>query len=114
MYTFVLNEGVTNVPVKGTFGTVLIHVIKIEPANIKPFEEVMPAIKQQLAVDRSKGELSTRRDKIEDERAGGLRLTEVAQKFGLKATTIEAIDRKGLDPAGNPVVGLPPGADVIP
>jgi peptidyl-prolyl cis-trans isomerase D len=110
---FALKEGETSAPVKGTFGTVLIHVIKIEPANIKPFEEVMPAIKQQIATDRSKGELSTRRDKIEDERAGGLRLTEVAQKFGLKATTIEATDRKGLDPAGNPVAGLPPGADVV-
>jgi peptidyl-prolyl cis-trans isomerase D len=110
---FALKEGETSAPVKGTFGTVLIHVIKIEPANIKPFEEVMPAIKQQIATDRSKSELSTRRDKIEDERAGGLRLTEVAQKFNMKATTIEAIDRKGLDPAGNPVTGLPPGADII-
>jgi peptidyl-prolyl cis-trans isomerase D len=110
---FALKEGETSAPVKGTFGTVLIHVIKIEPANIKPFEEVMPAIKQQIATDRSKSELSTRRDKIEDERAGGLRLTEVAQKFNMKATTIKAIDRKGLDPAGNPVTGLPPGADII-
>src|SRR6266567_1786687 len=110
---FALKEGETSAPVKGTFGTVLIRVIKIEPANIKPFEEVMAAIKQQIAIDRSKGELSTRRDRIEDERAGGLRLTEVAQKFGLKATTIEATDRKGLDPTGNPVAGLPPGADLI-
>jgi peptidyl-prolyl cis-trans isomerase D len=110
---FALKEGETSAPVKGTFGTVLIRLIKIEPANIKPFEEVTAAIKQQIATDRSKGELSTRRDKIEDERAGGLRLTEVAQKFGMKATTIEAVDRKGLDPAGTPVAGLPPGADVI-
>ena len=34
-------------------------------------------------------------DKIEDERAAGLRLTEVAQKLGLKARTIEAVDRAG-------------------
>ncbi|MEN3378582.1 MAG: peptidyl-prolyl cis-trans isomerase [Hyphomicrobiales bacterium] len=110
---FALKEGETSAAVKGTFGTVLIHVIKIEPATIKSFEEVMPAIKQQIAIDRSKSELSTRRDKIEDERAGGLRLTEVAQKFGMTAATIEAVDRKGLDPAGSPVAGLPPGADVI-
>jgi peptidyl-prolyl cis-trans isomerase D len=110
---FALKEGEISAPVKGTFGTVLIRVLKIEPATIKPFEEVMPAIKQQIATERSKNELSTRRDKIEDERAGGLRLTEVAQKFNMKAVTIEAIDRRGLDPAGNPVAGLPPGADVI-
>src|SRR5882757_1337040 len=110
---FALKEGETSAPVKGTFGTVLIHVVKIEAANIKSFEEVAASIKQQIATDRSKNELSTRRDKIEDERAGGLRLTEVAQKFGMTATTIEAVDRKGLDPAGNPVAGLPPGVDVI-
>jgi peptidyl-prolyl cis-trans isomerase D len=110
---FALKAGETSAPVKGTFGTVLIRVIKIEPATIKPFEEVVGTIKQQIATDRSKNELSTRRDKIEDERAGGLRLTEVAQKFGIKATTIEAIDRKGLDPSGNPVAGLPSGVDVI-
>jgi peptidyl-prolyl cis-trans isomerase D len=110
---FALKEGEVSAPVKGTFGTVLIRVLKIEPATIKPFEEVMPAIKQQIATERSKNELSTRRDKIEDERAGGLRLTEVAQKFGMTATTIEAVDRRGLDPAGKPVAGLPPGADII-
>src|SRR4051794_2732065 len=110
---FSLKEGETSAPVKGTFGTVLIHVIKIEPANIKTFEEVAASIKQQIATDRSKNELSNRRDKIEDERAGGLRLTEVAQKLNMKAVTIEAIDRQGRDTAGNPVGGLPPGADVI-
>jgi len=110
---FALKEGETSAPVKGTFGTVLVHVVKIEPANIKPFEEVAASIKQQIATERSKNELSNRRDKIEDERAGGLRLTEVAQKLNLTATTIEAVDRQGRDPAGNPVAGLPPGADVI-
>jgi peptidyl-prolyl cis-trans isomerase D len=110
---FALKEGETSAPVKGTFGTVLIHVIKIEPANIKSFEDSAAAIKQQIATDRSKNELSNRRDKIEDERAGGLRLTEVAQKLNMTATTIEATDRQGRDPAGNPVAGLPPGADIV-
>ena len=76
-------------------------------------EEVAPAIKQTLATERARSELATRHDKIEDERAAGLRLTEVAQKLNLKAVTIEAVDRQGRDPAGKPVTGLPTGADVI-
>ena len=109
---FALKEGEISAPVKGTFGTVLVRVTKIETQNIKPFEEVAPEIKQTLASDRARGEIATRHDKIEDERAGGMRLTEVAQKLGLTARTVE-IDRQGRDPGGQPVTGLPSGTDTI-
>src|SRR2546423_913455 len=109
---FSLNEGETSAPVKGVFGTTLVHVVKVEPENIRPFAEVAPEIKQTIATDRARGELASRHDKIEDERAAGLRLTEVAQKLGLSARTIEAVDRQGRDPDGNQVSGLP-GIDVI-
>jgi peptidyl-prolyl cis-trans isomerase D len=87
-------------------------VVKIEAENIKPFEQVAPEIKQTIATDRARGELASRHDKIEDERAAGLRLTEVGQKLGLPARTIEAVDRQGRDPAGNQITGLP-GVDLI-
>jgi peptidyl-prolyl cis-trans isomerase D len=109
---FSLKEGETSAPVKGVFGTALVHVVKVEAENIKPFGEVAPEIKQTIATDRARGELAARHDKIEDERAAGLRLTEVAQKLGLSARTIEAVDRQGRDPEGNQISGLP-GADVI-
>ena len=109
---FSLKEGETSAPVKGVFGTTLVHAVKVEPANIKPFEEVAPEIKQTIATDRARGELASRHDKIEDERAAGLRLTEVAQKLGLTARTIEGVDRQGRDSAGNQITGLP-GVDVI-
>jgi len=109
---FSLKEGETSVPVKGVFGTALVHVLKVEAENIKPFGEVAPEIKQTIATERARGELASRHDKIEDERAAGLRLTEVAQKLGLTARTIEAVDRQGRDPNGNQITGLP-GVDVI-
>src|SRR3954470_6221312 len=109
---FSLKEGETSAPVKGVFGITLVHVVTVEPENIKPFEEVAPEIKQTIATDRARGELASRHDKIEDERAAGLRLTEVAQKLGLSARTIEAVDRQGRDPAGNQITGLP-GVDVV-
>src|SRR5438045_9715177 len=92
---------------KGSIGSTLIHVVKIEPENIKPFGEVAPEIKQTIATDRARGELASRHDKIEDERAAGLRLTEVAQKLGLSARTIEAVDRQGRDPDGNQITAMP-------
>jgi peptidyl-prolyl cis-trans isomerase D len=110
---FALKEGAISEPIKGTFGTVLIKAVKIEPAQVKTFEEVAPEIKQTMAVDRARNELAARHDKIEDERGGGLRLTEIAQKLNLKSRTIEAIDRQGLDPEGKAVPDLPGGVDVI-
>lgn len=109
---FSLKEGETSAPVKGVFGTALVHVVKVEPENIKPFDQVAPEIKQTIATDRARSELASRHDKIEDERAAGLKLTEVAQKLGLTARTIEAVDRQGRDPEGNQIAGLP-GVDVI-
>jgi peptidyl-prolyl cis-trans isomerase D len=110
---FALKQDEVSAPIKGVFGTMLVHVAKIEPENIKPFEDVAPEIKQTMATDRARSELASRHDKIEDERAGGMRLAEVAQKLGLKETTFEAIDRQGHDPNGEQVTGLPSGIDVL-
>ena len=88
-------------------------MVKIEPEQIKKFEEVAAEIKQTLATDRARSEIATRHDKIEDERGGGARLTEIAQKLGLTARTIEAVDRSGLDPEGKPVAGWPSGVNPI-
>ena len=110
---FALKEGEVSQPIKGTFGTVLIRAVKIEPEQVKKFEEVAAEIKQTIALDRARNELGSLRDKIEDERGGGLKLTEIAQKLNLKAQTIAAVDRGGLDPEGKQVAGLPTGADVL-
>src|SRR4051812_31726528 len=106
---FALKEGETSKPVKGLFGTMLVHVVKIEPENVKPFDQVAAEIKQTMATDRARGEIGTVHDKIEDERAGGSRLTEIAQKLNLKGRTIEAIDRQGRDPDGKQITDLPAG-----
>ena len=110
---FALQEGAVSAPIKGTFGTVLIKAVKIEPAQIKAFEEVAPEIKQTLATERARSALSARHDKVEDERGGGLRLAEIAPKVDLAALTIPAVDRSGLDPDGKKIEGLPNGVDVI-
>ena len=55
------------------FGTTLVKVVKIEPDQVKKFEEVAAEIKQTVAADRARSEIATRHDKIEDERGAGLR-----------------------------------------
>jgi peptidyl-prolyl cis-trans isomerase D len=109
---FALKEGEASQPVQGRFGTAIVRVTKIEPETVRGFDEVAPEIKRELATDRARQEIQTRYNKIEDERAGGAQLPELAQKLGLKAHTIEAIDRSGRDPNGA-AVQLPTGVDVL-
>jgi peptidyl-prolyl cis-trans isomerase D len=109
---FTLPEGGVSAPVAGRFGTVLIQVGKIEPGHSRPFEEVVPEIRQQIALERARPQLLDLRDKIEDERAGGQHLDEVAQKFKLASRNIE-VDRSGRGPDGASVSDLPSGVDVV-
>ncbi|KQW23542.1 peptidylprolyl isomerase [Afipia sp. Root123D2] len=110
-FTLPINE--VSQPLKGALVTALIKVIKIEPGTTPSYESVAPTIKTQLAQDRARGDMSDLRNKIEDERAGGSNIAEAAKKLGLDAVTIEAVDRSGRGPDGQPVQGLPQGADVV-
>ncbi|MGZ3409909.1 MAG: peptidyl-prolyl cis-trans isomerase [Xanthobacteraceae bacterium] len=110
---FELKEGEISAPVKGRFGTALVRVTKIEPAITKSFTEVSSDIKQEIAADRARLEINKRRDKVEDELAGGARLDEAAQKAGTPVRTIAAVDRSGRAPDGSPVTDLPKGADIL-
>ena len=70
-------------------------------------------IKTEIAESRAKSEISSLRDKIEDERAAGLTLAEIARKLGLKAVNVEAVDRSGRGPDGKPVAGVAQTPNVI-
>ena len=109
---FALKNGEVSAPVTGRFGVVLLRVNKIEPAHTSTYEEVAADLKTGLASDRAKQEVATKRDKVEDELAGGARLSEVAQKIGIPVVTVDAVDRSGRGPDGNPA-SLPAGVDVL-
>ena len=104
---FALKEGEVSAPIKGRFGTTLVQVLKIEPEQVRSYEEVAPELKKELATARAKAEVLGVYDKIEDARAEGKTLAEAAAKLKLASRTIEAIDRSGRDPSGAPVTGLP-------
>jgi peptidyl-prolyl cis-trans isomerase D len=110
---FALKEGEVSVPVQGQFGTVLLTVQKIEPEVTRSFGDVMPLLRNEIALDRAKPQVQDMHDKIEDERAGGASLEEAAAKLKVPVTTFDAVDRFGHDPTGKPVVNLPRGADVM-
>jgi peptidyl-prolyl cis-trans isomerase D len=50
---------------------------------------------------------------MEDERGGGASVTDAAQKLGLRAVAIDAVDRGGKLPSGKPASDIPQGLDVV-
>ncbi len=110
---FSLKPGEVSQPIQGAFGTVLVTVGKIEPGSQKSLAEVAPQIKKQIAESRAKDKIENLRDKIEDERAAGSTLAEAGQKLGLNVRIIDAVDRAGRGPDGNPIADLPQTPNVV-
>jgi peptidyl-prolyl cis-trans isomerase D len=111
---FALKEGEVSAPVQGRFGPVLVQVLKIEPEVVRKFEEVAGEIKRELALERAKAQMLTVYDKIEDARADGKSLAEAAANLKIESRTIEAVDRSGRDPSGEPVSGIPEARQLLP
>ncbi|MDO8534320.1 MAG: SurA N-terminal domain-containing protein [Xanthobacteraceae bacterium] len=104
---FALPQGKISEPVAGRFGAVLVRVNRIEPGQERSFAEVADGLRKDLTLDRAKRESLDLRDKIEDERASGSTVSEVAKKLELKVDRIEAVDRSGRAPDGKPVENVP-------
>jgi peptidyl-prolyl cis-trans isomerase D len=103
---FALKEGETSEPVQGRFGVTLIHVVKIEPEQIKSLAEVAPGIKRTLATERARKQILEVYDKIEDVRSEGHTLAEAAATLKLASRDVE-LDRSGHDPSGRSITDLP-------
>ncbi len=105
---FSLKSGQVSEPVKGRFGMALIRVGKIEAEVARDMSGVLAEIKRDLANERARREVRTLYDKMEDERISGGSIADLAKKLSLPVRTIDAIDRAGRGPDGNPV-GRPAG-----
>lgn len=95
--------------VAGRFGPVMVRISQITPAVVKTFDEVKADLKKQIATQRAAQEVADQHDVIEDARAGGETLAEVAKKYGLKLVTLAGVDKEGKDKDGKDVPGLPQG-----
>jgi peptidyl-prolyl cis-trans isomerase D len=110
---FALPAGEISQPVQGRFGVALVKVDKIEPATVPSYESVAATIKKEIATANARAKVNELQGKMEDERGGGASVVEAAQKLGLTAVTIDAVDRSGRIPSGQPVTNIPRGLDVV-
>lgn len=109
---FSLPSGGTSGVVDGRFGPVIVHVGAITPGSVKPLAEVADEIRKQLQETQAQQVLLDKHDQIEDERAGGAKLSEIAGKFGLTARTLD-VDRLGKTADGSPAPEFPGRTEVL-
>lgn len=109
---FALGEGETSGAVEGRFSTVILNAVEVLPETTQPFDEVKDEIKALLAAEEAEREVLDLVDEIEDARAGGALLAEVASRFQLTTSTPAAFDRQGHD-AEETQVALPDADGLI-
>ena len=110
---FSLPSGEISQPVAGKFGVALLKIGKIEPGVEVSYESVAANLKKEIATERARKSVSDLRDKMEDARGGGASVAEAGQKLGLTPVTIDAVDRSGRLPDGQPAGNIPRGLDVV-
>lgn len=98
--------------IAGRFGPVIVHVGAITPGTTKPLAEVSGQIRTELQLTAAQRAMLATFDKVEDERAAGAKLAELAAKFGLKVQQIET-DVQGQGPDGSPGADIPARTDVL-
>lgn len=109
---FSLAKGEISAPVKGTLSIALVKVEDIKPGAIEPLAQARDELVKALKRERVRDESLNLRDRIEDRRADGSTLAEIARDLDLRLMTVDAIDRSGSGPDGHPLAGIPARAKV--
>ena len=106
---FALTEPGIAGPVEGPFGHALLNVTNVVIGGLRPFEEVRDQIIAVLTARRAEEAAPERANQIDDLRAGGISLEEIATETGLPLLPLD-----GLDPRGIPAEGPPPAVAADP
>ena len=100
-------------PVKTPLGWHILRVVKIEPPVTQSFEQAKPKLEADLSRQEAVDRIYKVANKVDDALAGGASLSDAADKFGLKTTTVEAVDVAGHDPQDKPAALPVSAGDVM-
>lgn len=100
-------------PIEGDLAVSIIRIREIEPAIKKTFADVKDEIKDRLALEKATAELQNLYDKVEDLRAQGTALKDVASQLDLKFTEVAGVSREGSDADGKPIEAVTVASDLL-
>ncbi|HHN67150.1 MAG TPA: hypothetical protein ENK15_03820 [Thermopetrobacter sp.] len=97
---FALKEGEVSQPLEGSLSVVMLRVAKVTPASIRPFAEVKGGIARRLKLEKARDLAVELHDKVEEMRASGQSLADIAKALELKLVTTGFLSADGLDEKG--------------
>ncbi|WP_337266699.1 peptidylprolyl isomerase [Oryzifoliimicrobium ureilyticus] len=103
----ITKEGGTSPVVQGSFGPVILRVTNIKPESTKTLDEVREEVRKQVSVDKAAQQVSAMRDRIDEMRASGQSLEQIASELKLKVAVLDAVDQSGADKNGNEIKDIP-------
>ncbi len=110
---FALPKDKVSDPVAGRFATVLLRVTEIQPGRERSFEDMKNEVRDKLAASRVNVEIRKLQDAVDDGRAGGKTLKEIAASINVPFTDIPATNRFGLKPDGSRALEGPDAAGFL-
>ena len=106
---FALEARAVSDPLESPRGWLILRVVNIEPPKEPTFAEVRERLARDIAMDLAVESRDSIANQLDDDLAAGATLEEAGRSLGLALRYIDAIDRQGKTPAGEPVEDLPPG-----
>ncbi|WP_068316413.1 peptidylprolyl isomerase [Polycladidibacter hongkongensis] len=108
---FALDTGAVSDVIEGTFTNAIIKVTEAQAAGSQPLAEVEADIRKELAEDAAAVSLEDLYNDIEDARAGGETLSEIAKRFDLAVEELAPVDAAGKTQQGS--AANVPAADAL-
>lgn len=93
--------------IEGRFATVVLRVTQIEPGTTRTLADVKGEVRDKLATEKARVEISNKFDEVDDNRLAGKTLKEISEAMKISFKEIEAADRRGLKPDGKPSLDTP-------
>ena len=91
-------------PVSGIFGSTIVQIVEVTPAETQSFDEVREAIEQSRLAQETQQLIIGKLEEVEEQRDSGISLKEAAEIAEVKFTTVGPMDRFSLAPGGNPII----------
>ena len=109
---FALAEGEVAEPVSTAFGWHVLELQAIAPETVRSLDEARDEIDRALRLDLAGDAAFGLTQTFLDELAGGSNLDQAADRLGLQAHHVPAVDRNGVD-AGGSTIEVPAQADAL-